>query len=103
MGLTERIGRVCVFDKKKDYKKVESGLAMSISDALRTGVVKEGTSSLESNGIDDPEAVLGRVSDRFDAIEAERAIRKYGKKAQVAAPMSEPPKPAVVAPPAATE
>ena len=30
-----------------------------------------------------PEAVLGRVNDRFDAIEAARAIRKYGKKADI--------------------
>lgn len=103
MGIIDKVGRICKFNPKTDYKKVESGLSISLSDALRTGVVKEGVSTLESNGIDDPEAVLGRVSDRFDAVEAERAIRKYGKKASVDAPLSEPPKPAGASAPAPVE
>lgn len=81
--LTDKVGRVCKFDRKKDFQQVEQGLVYSLSDALKTGVVKESGISLDTNGIDDPEAVLGRVSDRFDAIEAQRAIRKYGKKAAV--------------------
>jgi hypothetical protein len=82
-NLIEKVGRVCKFDEKKDYQKVESGLAVSLSDALKTGIVKESSTALESNGIDDPEKVVGMVKNRFDAIEAERAIRKYGKKAEV--------------------
>lgn len=81
--LIDKVGRVCEFDAKKDFQEVEQGLVYSLSDALKTGVVKESGISLDTNGIDDPEAVLGRVSDRFDAIEAQRAIRKYGKKAAV--------------------
>lgn len=81
--LTDKVGRVCKFDATKDFQQVEQGLVYSLSDALKTGVVKESGISLDTNGIDDPEAVLGRVSDRFDAIEAQRAIRKYGKKAAV--------------------
>lgn len=81
--LTDKVGRVCKFDCKRDFQQVEQGLVYSLSDALKTGVVKESGISLDTNGIDDPEAVLGRVSDRFDAIEAQRAIRKYGKKAAV--------------------
>lgn len=81
--LIEKVGRVCKFDPIKDYQEVESGLSISLSEALKTGVVKESSVTLESNGIDDPEKVVGMVKNRFDAIEAERAIRKYGKKAEV--------------------
>lgn len=81
--LIDKVGRSCKFDRTKDFQQVEQGLVYSLSDALKTGVVKESGISLDTNGIDDPEAVLGRVSDRFDAIEAQRAIRKYGKKAVV--------------------
>lgn len=81
--LIEKVGRSCKFDKFKDFQEVENGLVISLSEALKTGVVKESSGTLETNGIDDPEAVLGRVRDRFDAIEASRAIRKYGKKADV--------------------
>lgn len=99
MGLIEKVGRACKFDPKKDYKKVESGLVVSLSDALKTGVVKENGGSLDSNGIEDPDAIVGRVSDRFDAIEASRAIRKYGKKAKIDAPLSAPAAPAAPAAP----
>lgn len=81
--LTEKVGRVCKFDKVRDFQEVEDGIVISLSDALKTGVVKDANIVLDSNGIDDPEAVLGRVNDRFDAIEAARAIRKYGKKADI--------------------
>lgn len=81
--LIEKVGRKCVFDASKDFKKVETGLSVSLSDALKTGIVKDGLSNLDSNGIDDPDAILGRCRDRFDAIEADRAIRKYGKKAKM--------------------
>lgn len=83
MSIIVKVGRVCKFDSKKDYQKVESGLEASLSDALKTGIVKESSITLESNGIDDPEKVVGMVKNRFDAIEAERAVRKYGKKADV--------------------
>lgn len=78
-----KVGRACKFDRRKDFKEVEPGLSVSLSDALRTGVVKEGFSDLDSNGIEDPDAILGRCRDKFDAIEASRAIRKYGKKAKM--------------------
>lgn len=82
-SLIEKVGRVCKFDSTKDYKQVESGLSVDLSDALQTGVVKDGLATLDSNGIEDPDAILGRCRDKFDAIEASRAIRKYGKKASI--------------------
>lgn len=83
-------GRKCVFDPKRDYQEVESGLVVDLSETLKTGIVKESNVSLDTNGIDDPESIVGVVRDRFDAIEAERAIRKYGKKAEVQTTPSAP-------------
>lgn len=83
-------GRACVFDPNKDYQEVESGLSVSLSETLKTGIVKESEISLDSNGIDDCESIVGVVRDRFDAIESERAIRKYGKKAEPAVTPSAP-------------
>lgn len=91
-SIFEKVGRTCKFNQKTDFQKVESGLVVSLSDALKTGVVKDSTVVLDSNGIEDPEAVLGVVRDRFDAIEASRAIRKYGKKADVSASVEPTPK-----------
>lgn len=68
------------FNENRDFKRVVSGLSVSLTDALKTGIVKDGTSTLDYNAIDNPEAVIGRVESIFDAIEASRAIKKYGKK-----------------------
>lgn len=80
----DKCGVAPKFDPDKDFQKVESGLVVSLSEALRTGVVKESASTLETNGIDDPDRIVGTVKNRFDAIEAERTYRKYGKNAKPA-------------------
>lgn len=77
-------GEICEYDPKRDVKKVESGLAVNISDALTTGVVKDSPYLENYNGISEPSAIIGRVSDKFDAIEASRIVKKYGKKADIA-------------------
>lgn len=99
VSVHERIARECKFDERKDFMQVPQGLAVSLSESLKTGVVKDSLASLESNGIQDPEAIVGRVNDRFDAIDADRAIRKYGKKAKLPESVVEPVKPAADAKP----
>lgn len=85
-----RIPHIYRFNKVRDIKKVESGLAIDLTDALRTGVIPSSSSPLDSNGIDDPDNILGVVRDKFDAIDAQRAIKKYGKKAAVESPIAKP-------------
>lgn len=72
-----------LFNPLRDIKQVESGLAVDITDALNTGVVKDTTYVEDYNGIQEPAAIVGRISDRFDAIEASRVVHKYGRKARV--------------------
>lgn len=73
---------ICKYNPQRDAAEVISGLAVSIDDMLRTGIVHSGSAELESNDIDDPNLILGRVSDEFAAIDAMRAVRKYGKKSK---------------------
>lgn len=75
--------RVCEFNELRDISVVEQGLAVDINEALRTGVVKDSDYALDYNNIDDPSKVVGRISDVFDAIEANRVVHKYGKRTKV--------------------
>lgn len=73
------------FDSRRDVEEVKSGLAVDVTDMLKTGVVRDSSGDMSNNGIDDPANVIGLVRDEFAAIDAQRAIRKYGKKAAQAA------------------
>lgn len=75
--------RTCVFDSSRDIAETEQGLAVDINTALKTGVVKEADYALDYNGISEPSQVIGRISDTFDAIEAQRVVKKYGKNTKV--------------------
>lgn len=78
--LLERLSKPSfAFDPLRDIAEVVSGLSTDLTDALKTGVVRGDGSDEAYNHIDDPGAIVGRVNDVFDAIEASRAIRKYGK------------------------
>lgn len=86
----DAFSQTCVFDELRDIQEVESGLAVDIDDMLRTGVVQDSPVNEPDNGIDDPSRIIGRVSDVFDAIEAQRVIKKYGKKANIQPAVEQP-------------
>lgn len=73
--------RVCKFNPDRDALEVVGGLSVNITDMMETGIVKDTSQSLDNNGIDDPNQIVGLVRDEFAAIDAMRAVRKYGKKA----------------------
>lgn len=73
-------GEVCKYNPQTDIAKVQGGLAVDIDDMLQTGVVKDGSENLDSNGIDSPDKIVGRIRDVFDAMDASRVIKKYGRK-----------------------
>lgn len=70
----------CKFDPLKDVQEVIPNLGVDIDDMLQTGIVKDSGETLDNNGIDDPNQIIGRVRDVFDALDASRIIKKYGKK-----------------------
>lgn len=80
----------CKYNEKRDIQEVESGLTVDLNQALKSGIVRDSGSSTDSNGIEDPGLIIGRVENVFDAIEAQRSIRKYGKKAKPAMTPSSP-------------
>lgn len=82
--LSSRYLRICDSNMQRDADKVVPDLGVSIDDMLRTGIVKNSGETLENNGIDSPDQIIGRVSDVFDAIDASRVVKKYGKKPQQA-------------------
>lgn len=93
----EKFGQKCEFNPLRDFEPVKSGLQVDIDIALKTGVVRDGTLEENYNGIEDSASVIGRVENIFDAIDAARAISKYGKKANVQTTPSTP-APSVSAP-----
>ena len=72
------------YNPLRDVMDVESGLAVDVTEMLQTGIVHDAGESLDNNGIDDPNNIIGLVRDEFAAIDAQRAIKKYGKKNKVA-------------------
>lgn len=60
--------------------EVVSGLAVDVTEMLETGIVRDSGEDLDNNGIEDPSNIIGLVRDEFAAIDAQRAIKKYGKK-----------------------
>lgn len=70
----------CKYDARKDAQKVIPDLGVDINDMLQTGIVKNSAETLDNNGIDNPEQIIGRISSIFDALDAARVVKKYGKK-----------------------
>ena len=48
----------CEYDEKRDIGKVESGQAIDLNSALRTGVIPASNSPLDENGIADCPPIL---------------------------------------------
>lgn len=73
-------GQECKYDPLRDCQEVIPGLGVDVDDMLQTGIVKDSGETLDNNGIDDPGQIIGRIRDTFDALDASRIIKKYGKK-----------------------
>lgn len=73
-------GQICLADPYKDADELVPDLGVSIDDMLQTGIVKDSGETLDNNGIEDPNQIIGRVRDNFDALDAARIIKRYGKK-----------------------
>lgn len=66
--------QVCKFNPNKDIEKSMPGLSVDLEQALTEGVIKDTGEIPFHNDIDDPTTITGRVSDAFEAIEAQRAL-----------------------------
>ena len=81
------------FDKVKDMQEVDQFGYVDLCNAYANGAIS-GDLAVETgkmNGIEHPEAILGKPSDEFDAIALNKVVRERGVKSETkdAAPASE--------------
>lgn len=69
----------CKYNPRTDLKKVSPTGALDLKSAYANNAIPANLQSSEANfnGIDDPSAISGRVSDAIDAAIQEKQIRGY--------------------------
>jgi hypothetical protein len=72
----------CNFDKVRDIQEHVPSLATDLNKAIETNTVQDTGVVADFNSIEEPSAITGRVSDAFEAIDAQRAILAAGKSAK---------------------
>lgn len=82
--------QICKFNKQRDIQATRPGLSTSIKLALENGVVMDTGIDSIYNDIDNPTNIWGRVSDVFQAIDAQEMALNAGK---IAAPSVQPSQP----------
>lgn len=75
----------CKFDKVRDVQEHVPSLATDLNKAIETNTVQDTGVVADFNSIEEPNAITGRVSDAFEAIDAQRAILAAGKAAKAKA------------------
>ena len=68
----------CNFDKVRDIQEHVPSLATDLNKAIETNTVQDTGVVADFNSIEEPSGITGRVSDAFEAIEAQRAILAAG-------------------------
>lgn len=79
--------QVCEYNPVVDVQEVVPDMSIDINESIKTGVVLDLGTSLDSNGIEDVEAITGRVGDIFDALEYEKSLNS--RPASPGAPVSD--------------
>lgn len=72
----------CIFDKVRDLQDHVPSLATDLNKAIETNTVQDTGVVADFNSIEEPNAITGRVSDAFEAIDAQRAILAAGRAAK---------------------
>lgn len=75
----------CKFDRVRDVQEHVPSLATDLNKAIETNTVQDTGVVADFNSIEEPNAITGRVSDAFEAIDAQRAILAAGKAAKAKA------------------
>lgn len=68
------------YNRIKDLAKVRPGLSISLKEAVETGAITDTGVIPDYNNIENPESIIGRVRDNFEAVEAMRTIKSLGMK-----------------------
>ena len=71
----------CKFNPETDIEEAMPGLSIDLSRAITEGVIKDTGDIPYHNEIADPSTITGRVTDVFQAIDAEKALKSNMKAA----------------------
>lgn len=71
--------QICKFDKVRDITPTNPDLNNPIKETIRTGIVKDTSATAFYNMQKELGEVGMRISDEFDFIEYDNALRKYRK------------------------
>lgn len=71
--------QVCKFDKVRDITPTNPDLNSDLKESIRTGVVRDTSATAFYNMQKELHEVGSRISDEFDFIEYDNALRKYRK------------------------
>lgn len=71
----------CKFNPDTDIEESMPGLSIDLSRAITEGVIKDTGDIPYYNEIADPSTITGRVTDVFQAIDAEKALKSNMKAA----------------------
>lgn len=75
----------CIFNKVRDVQEHVPSLATDLNKAIETNTVQDTGVVADFNSIEEPNDITGRVSDAFEALDAQRAILAAGKAAKAKA------------------
>lgn len=73
----------CLFDPVRDLQPVDQYGFVDLKTALDSGVVPSqvAESDEDYNGIDDPQKILGKPSDIFEAMDTQKALEQAASSA----------------------
>lgn len=80
----------CKFNPVRDIQATVPDMSVDLAGAIETGVVLDTGMIAEHNDIDSPASIIGRVSDVFDAFEAQKRILNAGRVQQSAKDAASP-------------
>lgn len=72
--------QICKFNPTRDITPSNPALDLNLKQAIREGVVRDTSATAFYNMQKELSEVGGRISDEFDFIEYDNALRKYRKR-----------------------
>lgn len=72
------------FDEFADLSELVISNVVDLDKAIETGTIESTSENLDYNGIEDPECIIGRCEDTFDAINAMNSLKAKAAAAQAA-------------------
>lgn len=81
--------QVCNFNQERDLMPHKPHLSINLKEALESNTISDtGVSISDSNMLNQPEMIKGRIRDNFDALNAEATLSESMSAPRVVAPQT---------------